>query len=268
MAKYPLKKYKVASTTYRFRSWFEQAGFDLEASNLSRANKFYEWACYQAVQSAEKTFKAIIMHAGWQPPKTHKLSVLISLCNNVDPSFRKIKFRFRELEVYTFIARYPFAIPDQNLPPHLFITEQEASECINQASVIKDFTTRLLAKPFKNPSYQDFENIAQINIENRIQESVGKIVLEFDPDEIYLFGSYARNGDHLSTLDLLVVTQTKLNYIERIRRVREITKGGIPVIEPIVYTPKELDTLLRIENDLFLENAMKEGRLVYRKGLH
>ena len=72
-----------------------------------------------------------------------------------------------------------------------------------------------------------------------------------DPSKIILFGSYAREPlpKELTTLDLLVVANTKLKFVERIRRARLKTRGGLPVVEALIYTPEELELMTEEEGD-------------------
>lgn len=128
-----LEKIKRVSKSKRYKVWLSQATFDLQAAEASAENGFYEWACFQSEQSAEKALKSVLVHAGWRPPKMHKLAVLMSYCNNANRQFRKTKFEFRDLEAFTFVSRYPFLIPGENLSPHEFITVKDAEKCIQQA---------------------------------------------------------------------------------------------------------------------------------------
>src|SRR5690348_1124500 len=98
-----------------FRIWLLQAKFDLEAAKISLNNNYYEWACYQSVQSTEKALKAVLVHAEWRAPKTHKLGILMSMANHANKLFFNIKVNFRKLEAYEFISRYPFVYPDKNI---------------------------------------------------------------------------------------------------------------------------------------------------------
>lgn len=124
---------KSISKSKRYKVWLEQAHFDLEAAKTSRDGTFFEWACFQSEQAVEKALKAVLVHAGWRPPKMHKLAVLMSYCNNANKKFRKTKFEFRDLEAFTFVSRYPFLIPGENLSPHKFIKLEDAEKCISQA---------------------------------------------------------------------------------------------------------------------------------------
>ena len=108
--KFELKKLTYNRGYPRYRIWLRQAGFDIQAAELSIQSGFYEWACFQSEQCVEKALKSVLVHGGYRPPKIHKISILVSLCNNTNPEFSKTKFSFRDIESFTFISRYPFFI--------------------------------------------------------------------------------------------------------------------------------------------------------------
>lgn len=128
----------------RYKVWLKQAEFDFEAAQLSMNCNFFEWACFQSEQAVEKALKAVLVRAGWRAPKMHKLAVLMSFCNKANEAFRRTKFEFRDLESFTFVSRYPFLIPGENLSPHEFITLDDAERCINQARAFLDKIQNLL----------------------------------------------------------------------------------------------------------------------------
>lgn len=139
-----LRKATTIDEGARFKIWLQQADFDLKAANSSKDSGFYEWACFQSEQAVEKGLKAILVNAGWRPPKMHKLAVLIHYCNDANRKFRETKFEFRDLEASTFVSRYPFLIPGENLSPHEFITLENATKCIEQASSMLQKIRQLL----------------------------------------------------------------------------------------------------------------------------
>lgn len=139
-----LRKLRALGKGNRYKVWLEQAEFDFKAANHSLKGEFYEWTCFQSEQSVEKALKAVLVHAGWRPPKMHKLAVLMSYCNNANKEFRRTKFEFRDLESFTFVSRYPFLIPGENLSPHKFITLEDAQRCLDQARAFLDKIQKLL----------------------------------------------------------------------------------------------------------------------------
>ena len=113
--------------------------------------------------------------------------------------------------------------------------------------------------------YTDYSGFENIDIEKRLEEIKNIVVEKMNPHKLILFGSYARGNKRLSTIDLLVITDTQMEFKERIAYVREITKGRLPVVSPLVYTPEEFDILLNQEGESFIENAIAEGRIIYQR---
>lgn len=264
------------STSDRYRIWLLQAEFDLKAAGESITDGFFEWSCYQSVQAVEKALKAVIIHAGWRSPKTHKLGVLLSMCNRANDRFKEVKFNFRKIEVYTFISRYPFIYPNQNIAPHDLLKESDAKTCLDIATGMLTKVQQFLSG--QKPTQQD---MGQIDIENyyftaeEVEQRVKSVTEALTQDaklqveKIILFGSFSREKLHprTSTMDLLIVAQTELPFIERIQYVRELTKADEPIIEPLIYTPSEFDLMLKDEREGFVESAIDEGKVVYDKAI-
>jgi len=219
----------------RYRAWIKQASYDLAAAKISLQHEFYEWTTYQAEQTVEKALKSVIVHAGERPPKIHKLSVLFGFCNSVNPRFKKTKFDFNHVEAFAFISRYPFLLPGKDKAPHEQITKENAKESIAEAEIILN----------------QIKGILKSDIEP-IKDGVG---------------SYARDPlpKRLTTIDLLIVADTQMSFIQRIRKARALTKGAKPSIEPLIYTPAEYITMTEEEGESFIEHALDEGRVLFSK---
>lgn len=128
----------VNQAKHNAKIWLKQAGYDLEAAELSTRNQFNEWACFQAEQAAEKALKALIVSAGKPAPRIHKLSALVGVAKKYVPKMRRQYIHISMLQAFTFIARYPFLLPGEYDAPHNYITEKEALQCIEEArEVIK-----------------------------------------------------------------------------------------------------------------------------------
>ncbi|GAB4283811.1 MAG: hypothetical protein Kow0081_0590 [Candidatus Dojkabacteria bacterium] len=254
----------------RFILWLNQASYDVKAAKLSLDNNFYEWSCYQSIQSVEKALKAVLVHAGFRPPRTHKLGVLISMANRANKSFLGVKFQYRKIESYTFVSRYPFVLPNVDKPPHELIDQKDAETCIQIAEDIHNKVTNFLRnrKPEK-PEIYDLGNYyyTEEEVQKRIDDVVLKILEceEMEVNKIILFGSFARERvrPRDSTMDILIVANTDLNFIERIQKVRDATKGAEPIIEPLIYTPEEFKLMVEEEGEGFLESAIEEGEILF-----
>jgi len=93
---------------------------------------------------------------------------------------------------------------------------------------------------------------------------INRIIKEYIPKKIIVFGSYAR-GDlrQGSDLDLVIIKDTKEKFLKRMDKVLDLCDGEIAV-EPLIYTQEEFDRML-LEGNVFLETVVKEGIVVYEK---
>lgn len=138
--------------TYRYKIWIRQAEFDLQAAKVSFGNNFFEWACFESEQSAEKALKGLMMYCGEMPPKLHKLSILLRMTRKVRPDIGD-QLIIESLQAYTFVSRYPFILPGDNLTPHDFMTTKNATECIKEAEGVL-----LLVNTIINPEHGEIRN--------------------------------------------------------------------------------------------------------------
>ena len=249
----------------RYKTWLKQAEFDVQAAKLSFESGFNEWAAYQSEQTVEKALKAVIVHAGETSPKIHKLSVLFGMCNSVNTEFRNTKFDFRHIESFGFITRYPFIIPGKEGTPHDLIQKNDAESGIKEAEIILKKITLILEKGQQRNGAEMPKSISKAELDRRLDEVRDTLVREFSPERIVVFGSYAREPlpDKLSTIDMLIIANTDMKFIERIKKAREVTRGDLPAIEPLIYTPEEFTTLTEVAGESFFESALEDGREIY-----
>ena len=97
--------------------------------------------------------------------------------------------------------------------------------------------------------------------EAEIQDFVDKVVEQFAPQRVILFGSYAR-GDATpdSDVDLLVIMPTEKETIEQAVEVRQRIRRSFP-LDLIVKTPEDVAWRLSLR-DCFLTTIMTEGKNV------
>ena len=103
-------------------------------------------------------------------------------------------------------------------------------------------------------------------IQEKIQEITQKIVKEFKPEKIILFGSYAwgKPGPD-SDVDLFIVKKSKKRRINRERELRTKLFGNkFPPMDILIYTPWEIEKRLLIE-DFFIKDILGKGRVLYAK---
>jgi predicted nucleotidyltransferase len=102
-------------------------------------------------------------------------------------------------------------------------------------------------------------------IEAALSEIVRRLVAEYQPEKIILFGSYAYGEPHEdSDLDVLVVKETSDRLIDRIFAVHELVTDAYRNVafEPLVLTPAEIDQRLRI-GDQFIAEILNRGEILY-----
>jgi predicted nucleotidyltransferase len=153
--------------------------------------------------------------------------------------------------------------------PHEIITRTEAERAYRQAQEFLRKISVILSHPMAPQqmllTYD--EMFTKSEIDRRLEVVKEKLITAFDPQKIILFGRFARDEQvsRLSTMDILVIAETELSFIERIFIARKSTKEGTPIIEPLVYTPEEFNLMVDDEGESFLETALKEGKVIYEK---
>ena len=109
------------------------------------------------------------------------------------------------------------------------------------------------------------ENLARGNMYHKeIAELTARIIEAERPEEIILFGSYARGtATEGSDIDLLVISRSTLPRREReVRLTRQLFGSGVPY-DLLVLTPEEMEERLR-RNGPFIREILSTGQVVYQ----
>ncbi len=98
-----------------------------------------------------------------------------------------------------------------------------------------------------------------------IQTMVQKLITDYSPQKMILFGSHAYGSPGPdSDIDLLIVKETSERFIDRWVTVQRILTGlhpSIPV-ETLVLTPQEINARLAV-GDQFIEEIIEKGEILY-----
>jgi len=100
---------------------------------------------------------------------------------------------------------------------------------------------------------------------DKINEIINKIVLNYLPEKIILFGSYAGgtpNAD--SDIDLLIIKQTTTLRHRRAIEVNKYLYRSMFPIDILVYTPEEYEQE-QISKYSFLSSALKNSIVLYER---
>lgn len=96
-----------------------------------------------------------------------------------------------------------------------------------------------------------------------IEEIKNRIVKNFNPEKIILFGSYANgNATEDSDLDLLIIQQTDLPKKERRLPVRNILRDMKIPMDILIYTPEEVERW-KNASMAFITRIVNEGKIIY-----
>jgi len=96
-----------------------------------------------------------------------------------------------------------------------------------------------------------------------LAEAVERLRDALAPELILLFGSHARGtATRRSDLDLLVVWDTDVPHLERIRRVLKLLADSPMPVEAIALTPRELEFR---RHTPFMRRILAEGRILYER---
>jgi predicted nucleotidyltransferase len=103
------------------------------------------------------------------------------------------------------------------------------------------------------------------SVQERIDEMVQRIVSQFNPDKVILFGSHARGeAGPDSDVDLLVVMSAHGSKRERAIEMYGLLAGmGVPK-DVIVVTPEEFEAY-RDAPGTVIRTARQEGKVLYER---
>lgn len=102
--------------------------------------------------------------------------------------------------------------------------------------------------------------------ERKIQKIVDKITQEFQPEKIILFGSWAwGKPDPESDLDLLIVQDSNQPRPDREREMRKLLFPLDMPLDVLVFTPEELEKSINENRNLFLEDIIRNGRVLFER---
>jgi len=98
-----------------------------------------------------------------------------------------------------------------------------------------------------------------------IEALVERLVAEYAPQKVILFGSYAYGNPRSdSDIDLLVIKETPDRFIDRwvtVRRILSDPERKLP-LEVLVLTPQEVSNRLNI-GDQFINEILEKGQVLY-----
>ena len=127
----------------RSKDWIDEAEGDLEHAKSDLEREFYNWACFSAQQSAEKSVKSVFqkLHGeAWG----HSVADLLKELSKRHEVSKELMNSGLELDKAYIPTRYPDAHPSGS--PRSRYTREEAMRLIVYAEEIFEFCSDLLSK--------------------------------------------------------------------------------------------------------------------------
>lgn len=98
-----------------------------------------------------------------------------------------------------------------------------------------------------------------------LEEMLPKIIADYRPEKILLFGSLARgNATESSDIDLVIIKRTTKRPIERRKDVWRIARPRIAT-DFFVYTPEEFSNSVKERRAFFAQELSEHGHILYEK---
>ena len=116
--------------------WLRYAKADLALARVPLpVGGLYALLCFHTQQAAEKSLKAVLIHHGIEPPRTHNLERLIDLLPSSIPRTRALIQSVR-LTIFATSARYPGS--EEN------VDEEEYTQAVRLAQDVVNWAEKLL----------------------------------------------------------------------------------------------------------------------------
>lgn len=125
--------------------WFATAEQDLATARWIRDGAYFNTACFQAQQAAEKALKAFLLLQGERGVRGHATLELLRRCVEFQPEFEGLRQHCRVLDRHYIPTRYPDALPDTT--PHAAFGPEDADDAIHRAETILQAVRDVLLEP-------------------------------------------------------------------------------------------------------------------------
>ena len=102
-------------------------------------------------------------------------------------------------------------------------------------------------------------------LEEELRRIMAILVEKYQPEKIILFGSLAAGRiNEWTDIDLLIIKETDKRPLDRALEAYSLLGNYREPMDIIVYTPAEVDLLLR-EGSFFVSEVLTDGKVLYEK---
>ena len=93
------------------------------------------------------------------------------------------------------------------------------------------------------------------------------LTTQYQPERVILFGSMANASvGEWSDLDLVIIKDTPLPFIQRLKQVALLCRAPVGV-DYLVYTPDEFAQMIAEKNPFILKEVLRKGKVLYERQL-
>lgn len=123
----------------RAAAWKRQSDHDFQHAQTSLARGEWDWACYAAMQAAEKALKAGLLATGSAEIWGHNLSALLARLAEIAGLETPVALMngAKLLSQYNVLARYPMG--DMDAAPVDLLLEDQAMTAIAAATALREW---------------------------------------------------------------------------------------------------------------------------------
>jgi uncharacterized protein len=105
------------------------------------------------------------------------------------------------------------------------------------------------------------------HLEQALDRILQILITQYQPEKIILFGSMATgNVTDWSDLDLVVIKETSLPFLQRLKQVALLCLAPVSV-NYFVYTPQEFEQMVAENHHFICNEVLAKGKVLYERQL-
>ena len=100
-------------------------------------------------------------------------------------------------------------------------------------------------------------------LKRELSRATKKLIREYRPERVILFGSLASGQVHRwSDIDLVVIKKTRRRFLDRIEDALRVIDSPVG-LNVVVYTPREVTSMEARDHYFWVDEIVKKGHVLY-----
>ncbi|HLF02919.1 MAG TPA: nucleotidyltransferase domain-containing protein [Anaerolineales bacterium] len=105
----------------------------------------------------------------------------------------------------------------------------------------------------------------QAKLSQALEQILRTVTTQYQARKVILFGSMAQDTiGEWSDLDLVIIKDTTLPFLERLKEVALLCRARVGV-DFLVYTPNEFAQMVAENNPFIIEEVIRKGKVIYER---